>query len=461
MRIQTRIILPFLGLFVLSQALVAWFGLSAVSREVDRQTSATLHNLAAMISRAGFPLNSASLARIREVVGYDLAIASPSEGLVAATFSADTAREFQAWLESPGAWQARPDGFHRLLLRGEDFCSAQASLSHRSEPESALFLLQPASRVSEAKWKAARPIAFVLSASLAGLTLLGFLIARTIAAPIRDLAHQTQNIARSGLDGRVTITSPGEVGELAQSFNQMLDCLRASHAQIVEAEKLASLGQLAAGIAHEIRNPLSSLRMTAQILERRLPEDEKVREPLRVIREEIDRLDFALSEMLSFARPRQIQIAAVSLAELMNSVLQLMARQLEHAHVRVQRDLDASAPPAAGDADQLKQVLVNLLLNAMQAMPGGGDLTLRLTRAAPDHVRLEVADTGKGIPEEYRSRLFEPFFTTREGGAGLGLAVSRRIVDQHRGRIDFMTAGAGTCFWVELPIWHSPEMPER
>lgn len=449
LRIHTRIVLPFLCLFILSQALVTWFAIGALSREVERQFSDTLRNLSAMISRAGFPLNEASLALIKAVIGYDVVIQGRA-GIRGSSLDAESAKDFAAWLvRSHGT--PRVDDFYRIKLRGEEFWAAYAELKSRDVAQaSTVYLLCPVSRIQDAKAQATRPITVVVISSLIGLAVLGTLIARTIAAPIRELAEQSKTIGEAGLNERISVPGGGEVGELADAFNRMLDSLKTSQERFVEAEKLSTLGSIAASVAHEIRNPLSSLRMTAQLLEKRAPDEEKFREPLRVIREEIDRLDLALEEVLSFARPREPESKPTDLTATLESILQLLGHQLEHAHIEVVFSME-SLPMVQADEHQMRQVFVNLILNAMQAMPGGGKLTISFVRVE-ENLLIRFADTGKGIPEERRNKVFEPFFTTREGGAGLGLPLSKRIIEQHGGSIGFTGGAAGTAFTISLPV---------
>jgi signal transduction histidine kinase len=449
LRIHTRIVLPFLCLFVLSQALVTWFAIDALSREVERQFSDTLHNLTAMISRAGFPLNEASLSLIKAVIGYDVAVLGKG-GMRGSSLDPESAEDFSNWLgRSRGT--PRVGDFYLIQLRGKEFWVAYAELNNRDPSlASNVYLLCPVSRIQEAKAQATRPITVVVMGSIFGLAILGTIIARTIAAPIRELAEQSKTIGEAGLDERIHSYGSGEVGELADAFNRMLDSLKTSQERLVEAEKLSTLGSIAASVAHEIRNPLSSLRMTAQLLEKRAPDEERIREPLRVIREEIDRLDLALEEVLSFARPRQPESQSTDLVATLESILQLLGRQLEHAHIEVEF-LKESLPIVLADEHQMKQVFVNLILNAMQAMPGGGKLTITFLQS-DQNLQIRFTDTGSGIPEDRGDKVFEPFFTTREGGAGLGLPLSKRIIEQHGGSITFVDSEEGTAFTISLPV---------
>ncbi len=218
------------------------------------------------------------------------------------------------------------------------------------------------------------------------------------------------------------------------------------------SEHLASLGRLLAGVAHEVRNPLAGIRSTVQLWQR-LPEQARTPESLDAVLGTVDRLNGLVSRLLYFARtgwdePRPVDVNAV-----VRETLELVRAQAAGQDVRLEADLQTDLPCVSGSHQALQQVVLNLAANALQAMPKGGRLDVR-TRALDDPYRVElvVADTGPGVPPEARPQLFEPFYTTRPDGTGLGLALCREIVRQHRGEIDLDDAGPpGAVFRVTLP----------
>ncbi len=223
------------------------------------------------------------------------------------------------------------------------------------------------------------------------------------------------------------------------------------------AEKLAAVGTLTAGLSHEIRNPLNAAGLQLQVLERRVEKvpDAQVRasllEPLRLVRDEIRRLDHVLEDFLQFARPRELAVRPIDLVPLVTRVLDLLEGDAERRNIRLVRRLSA-VPPVAGDDGRLRQVIMNLALNAMEAINGSGQLTVSTT-SQPRMVALTIEDTGPGIPPELRERIFEPFFTTKAAGSGLGLPIVHAIVTQHGGSIEIENGQAGgTRFVVRLPI---------
>jgi signal transduction histidine kinase len=231
------------------------------------------------------------------------------------------------------------------------------------------------------------------------------------------------------------------------------------------ADRLAALGELSAGMAHEIRNPLGSIKGTAEIFRDALGREHKLHEFAQILVKEADRLDGILTHYLEFARPKGFDPGRVEVAPVVNDLVGLLAERARRARITIAPELEPALPAVAMPADALRQVLLNLTLNAIQAMPEGGRVTItaragtpeRLQRpespGAPAVVHLQVADTGPGVPVAARARIFDPFFTTKRGGTGLGLAICQRIMQGYRGTIALDPAGeAGARFLLELPV---------
>ncbi len=229
--------------------------------------------------------------------------------------------------------------------------------------------------------------------------------------------------------------------------------LRKTEAQLIRSEKLAALGQLAAGIAHEIRNPLTSINILIHSLTENFPSESAHREDLKVIEEEIRRINEIVDQFLRFAKPAPPLLEKADVLSFFEETLQLLRPQMEKHQINVRKEFQI-LPPILVDREQMKQVILNLLLNAVQAMPKGGNLTLRGQVSENSRwIILSIQDSGIGIPSEDMNKLFDPFFSTKEGGIGLGLSIAHRIIDQHHGKIEVESAsGKGTLFTVWLPI---------
>ena len=235
-----------------------------------------------------------------------------------------------------------------------------------------------------------------------------------------------------------------------------IERLRALNEQLVRSEKLAAAGALAAGVAHEVNNPLASISSLIQMVQSRplTPENEaETREMLRLAQAQIARISQVLRDMMDFARQRQPHRAPLDLARSVESGLRLASFDKGFKRLKVVTDFDDAAPQVSADADQLQQVFLNLLLNARDAMPEGGELRVRtFHEEAAREVVAEVSDEGEGISADALPHVFDPFFTTKRAGAGLGLAVCYGIVTAHGGRIEVESAeGRGTTVRVSLP----------
>ena len=246
--------------------------------------------------------------------------------------------------------------------------------------------------------------------------------------------------------------SRDEIGELAGAFNSMAEDLRRERESVVAAAKLAFVGGLAAGMAHEIRTPLGIVKSSAQILGRAAAAgDERSRELVGMIVEEVDRLDRVVAGLLELARPQPPVLEDVPLAAPLRRAADLLAGQADERGIKIVRSLEGPTPAARCDPDQVYQICLNLILNALQILAPGGVIELR-TFAAGASVGFEVRDDGPGMPAEVREHLFTPFFTRRPGGTGLGLALVQRLVQARHGSISVETApGRGACFRVTLP----------
>ncbi len=324
---------------------------------------------------------------------------------------------------------------------------------------------------------------FTLLAALCVVFLLVVLYFSTtrIIRPLQKMAAATREIAKGQLSHKVEMNSRDEIGALAESFNQMTDHLRGANEKLVEwgktlekkveertqelreiqahliqSEKLASIGKLAAGVAHEINNPLGGILIYSHLILEDTPKGSPHCENLKKIVRETTRCKEIVKGLLDFARPKEPQMVPTDIHELLDKCLALMESHSLFQNIRIEKSYAPVCPRIIADSGQLQQVFMNIILNAAEAMNGNGTLTLRTSLdPARQEVAVEIADTGHGIKEEDKRRLFEPFFTTKEvgKGTGLGLAISYGIVKKHQGTIDVRSeAGQGAAFTVRLPL---------
>jgi signal transduction histidine kinase len=244
--------------------------------------------------------------------------------------------------------------------------------------------------------------------------------------------------------------------ELQISHNE----LEQTQKQLLRTEKLASIGQLAAGVAHEINNPLGTITIYAHLLQKGLDPDDPRKEDISLIISEAIRAKDIVQGLLSFARETKLRTGPTNVNDLLADVLGLVVNQSLFHNIKITEEFSRDLPTIVADETQIKQVLLNIILNAAQAMEGNGELTIA-TAQEQNQIRVKITDTGPGIPPEVMDNLFSPFFTTKEKGTGLGLAVVYGIIERHQGKIDVETElGKGTSFILSLPI-SSQEEPNN
>jgi two-component system NtrC family sensor kinase len=305
-----------------------------------------------------------------------------------------------------------------------------------------------------------------------GVTILGIAIAfgvtlvlaNSIVKPVSRLTTASRHIADGDFSYKVDIKSNDEIGELGNIFNFMVRSIRErdtkikefAQAKMAEAERLAMIGQLAAGVAHEINNPLTGIILYCDIVLKSMPEDDVKRKSLEKIYHEAMRCKSIVKGLLDFARHKKPETKEASVNQTLETTLSLVKNQPLFHNINLKNDLDQSLPLIKIDAGQIQQVFMNIIMNAVEAMDGKGDLSIKSQLSEDEkYIEISFTDTGPGIKSEHLKRIFEPFFTTKDashGGVGIGLAISYRIIRNHNGRVDVTSEmRKGTTFTIKLP----------
>ena len=331
-------------------------------------------------------------------------------------------------------------------------------------------------------------LTFILLAALFVVFLLVILYFATsrITNPLQKMVIATQEIAKGDLSHKVEVNSRDEIGYLADSFNQMTVNLKTANqkliewgrtlekkveertrelremqAHLIQSEKLASLGKLAAGIAHEINNPLGGILIYSHLLLEDTPKKSPHYENLKKIVKETSRCKDIVKGLLEFARPKEPEMSQINLNEVLNRSLAIVEGQALFQNIKINKKFASALPKIVADGSQLQQVFMNIIINAAEAMDGKGTLSLSTSMDTDGiHIEAKIADTGHGIKEEDKKRLFEPFFSTKEvgKGTGLGLAISYSIIQKHLGTIEVESReGKGSTFTVKLPVLREGE----
>jgi len=339
--------------------------------------------------------------------------------------------------------------------RGQLFTIIDLSRNFRQEYETRINAvrtqLRNRARLIDVTAMAALVTAIILA------VILGYILFKQVLGPIRQLAFQSDH--RRGDGGLVD-----EVSALSQRFQNLIDDvdqtkskLKWSREHLQQAEKWALVGKLAAGVAHSVRNPLTSVKMRLFSMQRSLALSPSQKEDVEVISEEIRHIDTIVNNFLEFSRPPKLKTQKASPSEVVDMAIQLLRHRLESYDVTVEVHRRAPLPEIFADPDQLKEVFVNLMVNACEAMVNGGRIDIYEDVGHSDSIgqaaTIRVTDNGPGVPDSLQEKLFQPFFSTKEEGTGLGLSIATRIVEEHGGWLDLKSReGEGATFIITLPV---------
>ena len=469
--IRTRLIVVMNVLVAAVGLTVGWVGVAVTERTVERRlVDGPAQGAAQLFETMRLPLSDVMMRRLSLLFDADVA-AGPADGpaVVATSLPSYETHTLERY-------RRRGPLPRRFEMAGRQYVAAEADLAPAAgadEGPGRLILLVEAAKVRAAQEAAASTIVWITLAAVAAATGLGLWLSSTIARPLRRLADGMRRVAARAGDAELPSASgvgapggPREVADLATAFDRLLTDLARARRQIAHSARLATLGQMSAAVAHELRNPLSGIRMNAQVLADELARDGRDDQALRRIIRETDRMELYLGELLTLtggegegrgAAARDADEAApsadeVRLEPLAESVLALLEARCRHGGVTVRCDWGEGAAAVRADETLLRQVIVNLILNALDATPPGGAVTLA-TRRRPEQgaVRFSVTDTGPGVRVPEGQDLFDPFVTTKADGVGLGLYVCRRNVESCGGRIGYTSGEGGTTFRVDLP----------
>jgi two-component system sensor histidine kinase AtoS len=298
---------------------------------------------------------------------------------------------------------------------------------------------------------ARRVLLVTILATAAVLVFLFYRLARNLRGRVEQLVTGAEAVASGKLDYRIQDSGRDEIAAVSRAFNTMAEGLTNTLATLVGAQRLASLGEFAAGIAHEVRNPLSAIKTTVQALARRESDSRRL-QLLNDVENEVTRLTRVVSDLSDFGRPRPPEPAVTPVREVLRRVEGLVTAELKTQGIGLSIQGDSELRLWV-DADQLIQILLNLMLNAIQATPEGGLITLRASRHTGTHALLELSDTGRGVPPEALAKLTDPFFTTRPKGMGLGLSISRQLAELNGCTLSIESAvGRGTVVSLLIPL---------
>lgn len=295
---------------------------------------------------------------------------------------------------------------------------------------------------------------FVSVISLISALVSSYLLFISITKPIKKLQIFTQEVGKGEINSRIIIKKPQEIVNLANAFNKMLDDLNESQLKILQMDRMASIGELAGGIAHEINNPLTGILGQAQLLLEKLPQDHQYRPTIEKIENAAQRCRTIVRSLLDFARDKDYKFRPAEIHELINKTIELIETEITSKKIHIEKYIPDNLPKVNVSTGHIQQVFLNIITNAIYAMPNGGNLYIKVDREN-NFLKISFRDTGIGIKKEHLPHIFDPFFTTKDigKGAGLGLSVSYGIIKKHNGEIIAISEGEnkGAEFIVKIP----------
>ena len=296
-------------------------------------------------------------------------------------------------------------------------------------------------------------LSIIFTLATLGIVVIGYILAVTIARPILRLRDAAVAVGSGDLDQRAHLSRRDEIGQLGHEFDKMVANLQDRTSELAQSEKLSAVGQLAAGIAHDVKNPLGVIKGLAEEIEEDMPANSNSIQHLRVIQDNASRADAILNDLMTFSRQSAFEMKYQNICDTVHKAVRLTGYLARKGYVEIDVETKTDQIMTYFASQQIEQVLINLIQNAVQAMPEGGKLLIKVSEAF-GNISISVADTGLGIKEENLRKVFDPFYTTKpEGeGTGLGLSVSYGIIKKHQGTIKVESViGVGTTFLINLP----------
>lgn len=458
LRLHHRIVLPFALVALVTTSAAAYVALSVATRTLESRVRALMLNTINVVSQSDLALNPAILRRVQEITGADVVTYSSDGRVLASTFDTEARRDLLAAVQDAGRRGSAAATPQSPVIEPVD-CGGPCYVAFKEvdgRPGTRVALIEETSELTAATRAVTRTIVYAAAISLVVMVLVSQAVARRVTAPIERLVAFARGLSTPGSSARAA-AGEDEVGRLAAAFNEMLQRLEQSQQALVKSEKLGLAGLMAAQVAHDIRNPLSSIKMQTQVMRARLHRGSEDATALDSVLHDIDQVESVIRDLLELARPGVMALRPTDLNEVVREVLQQLGAQFAHRKITVALDLAAALPPLALDSSRFKRALVNLLVNASDAMPTGGTIGVA-TRPVEDHaVEIEVSDDGVGIDPVMLDRVFDPFVSTKRDGIGLGLVNVQSVVKSHGGSVVVLPREPrGTRAIVRLPVSTPP-----
>lgn len=450
LRLHYRIVVPFVMVALAGTAAAALLALTVTSDALQARLQSQLLSAAGVVSQSDLALSPAILRNLQEVLGAHIVTFDEQGQILASTVPHDRPEIVAAARAAVATDVARTAEIPAVLRLD---CGAPCLVATRrvtGRPGTTVALVAETAELAQATRTVARGLILASVMSLVVMGLVSQAVVRRVTRPLDALVRFVRELSPNDR-GKRSPVGANEIGVLAQSFNDMLERVERAQDAAVRSEKLALAGLIAARVAHDIRNPMSSIKMQTQLVHARL-HDRDDQAALRDVLHDIDQVESVISDLLELARPGELRREPTDLNAVVDDALSHLAAQFAHRKVVVDRRLDPALPLVSLDQARLKRAILNLLVNASEAMTTGGTLVIS-TRAASDGVAAQICDDGVGIDPATLAHAFDPFVSTKRDGVGLGLVNAKAVVDGHGGRITLEPRlPRGTCATVWLPV---------
>jgi two-component system, NtrC family, sensor histidine kinase HydH len=445
LRLHHRIVIPFAVVALVATSASAFLALSVVSREFESRLRSQLRNTAEVVSFGGFAFNPLILRSVKAITGSDVIAFDTSGAVVSATIDPSQSALIREVVEA--AARVPPNVVQEIA------CEHPCLVYYKpigDRPGTTVAIVAELTESAAAVDAVSRTILMAAVASLAALVLVSQLVARRVTAPIDELVHFSQAVGEG--TSRRAREGDDDVGRLGRAFNQMLDRLDESKVAKVRNEKLALAGLFAARVAHDIRNPLASMKINTQMLEAEVKRDPKNAALVNATLHDIIQVESVIRDLIELARPGELRLVPADINAVIRAVVRQLDARLTHRKVITSLQLPDRLPQAKLDPERFSQVLTNVFVNAIDAMPDGGTLAIG-TRSQGNELIIEADDDGVGVDPGMVTRVFDPFVSTKPEGVGLGLVNAKAVVEGHGGRIELTPRQPrGTRAKIVLPV---------
>ncbi len=450
LRLHHRIVIPFILIALATTAAAAWVALATSADALRVRVQAQLMSAASVAARPDFALNPAIVQSMRQVLGADIVATGPGGEILASSLPESRAPLAAAVAR---AVAATPISIRDPIVVDVE-CGAPCLVVYKAfddRPEAGVALIADTSELVSTTRSVARTILVAAAVSIFVMVLVSQAVVRRVTLPLDRLVRFTREVQPETSQARAPV-GEDEIGALAEAFNGMLDRLSRSQAALVRSEKLGLAGLFAARVAHDIRNPMSAIKMQTQLVKARHRGDADTTATLDAVLSDINQVESVIKDLLEVARPGELIRVEAHVNTVVQDALQQLAAQFTHRRIVVATTLASDLPALRLDTSRMKQALLNVLVNASEALPTGGQIAVSTGRTPPGGIAIGICDDGVGVEAAVLDRVFDPFVSTKPDGVGLGLVNAKAIVERHGGTIQLTPRQPrGVCVTITLP----------